>query len=126
MSNIAAYVGALINGFVGAIACCIAIYVPAFLTIWAVVPYWQLYRTNQKVQRIIYGLCCASIGFILASVMMLWISVCYNKVNYVDTFLNTSIAAGAFYLLQYRKFSIPDLMLAGGLKFLMKHLLFGL
>lgn len=123
MFNMAAYVGALINGVVGSVCCCIALYIPSFLTIWAVLPYWQQYRSIAMVQKVIYGLCCASIGFILAAVAMLWVAACMNP-NPLDTLLNTGISSLAFYLLQVKKVQIPYVILGGGLKFLLKQLIF--
>lgn len=125
MFNMAAYVGALINGFLGAVLCCFALNTPAFLTIWAVLPYWQLYRTNQRIQQIIYGLCCASIGFILAAVAILWQSACLNQSDFFDTMINTGIACGAFYFLEWKKTPIPYVIAGGGLKFVIKVLIFG-
>lgn len=124
MFNMAAYVGALINGVLGAICCCIALYTPSFLTIWAILPYWQSYRENATVQKIIYGLCCASIGFILAAVLMLWVAACLNTANHLDTLINTLIAAAAFYFLQFKKVPIPYVIFGGGLKYFFKELLF--
>lgn len=125
MFNMAAYIGTLINGFIGAIFCCFGLYLPSFLTIWAVLPYWNFYRSNLKIQQIIYGLCCASIGFILAAVGMLWIAACLNTQSVLDTLINTAIAAAAYYFLEWRKIPIPYVIFGGGFKFILKSLLFG-
>lgn len=123
MFNMAAYVGVLINGLVGAVSCCVALYTPSFLAIWAVLPYWELYRANQRIQKVIYGLCCASIGFILAAVAMLWQAACWNRSSLTHTLLNTAIAAAAYYFLEWKKVPIPYVIAASGLKFLVKSLL---
>jgi len=44
--------------------------------------------------------------------------------NPLDTLLNTGISSLAFYLLQVKKVQIPYVILGGGLKFLLKQLIF--
>lgn len=124
MFNMAAYIGTLINGFIGAVVCCFGLYLPSFLTIWAVLPYWNFYRSNQRIQQIIYGLCCASIGFILAAVGMLWLAACLDTHSVMDTLINTLIAGAAYYFLEWKKIPIPYVIFGGGFKFLIKSLLF--
>lgn len=99
MFNLAAYIGALINGFIGSIVCCFALYLPSFLTIWAIIPYWQEYRKNEKIQKIIYGLCCASIGFILAAIFQLWYISCRSGYSNMDSYFNSLISILSYYLL---------------------------
>lgn len=66
--NIAVYYGSLIDGLRGAILGWVCIYLPAFLSVYGLLPDWYLYRDRPGVQRLLIGVNCVSAGLALASV----------------------------------------------------------
>lgn len=44
--NFSIYVGALVNGFLGALTGFVFLFMPAFLMIWGILPYWNKYRNS--------------------------------------------------------------------------------
>ena len=67
----AAYLGALLeaepNGVVGAAFALLAIYLPSFLLVAAVLPFWDTLRTREPVQRALHGINAAVVGILLAT-----------------------------------------------------------
>lgn len=120
MFNLTSYIGVLINGFLGSIVCTLSLNLPALLSLMAVMPYWEMYRCNQKIQKVIYGLCCASIGLILAAVAILWKTSCYSAKSGVESIVNTGISLLGLYLLEGRGWGIPQTMLIGAVVFMIK------
>lgn len=67
--NVAVYYGAIIDGVKGAILAWIFVYLPAFLSVYGILPDWHLYRDRPGIQRILIGVSCVSSGLALASVI---------------------------------------------------------
>jgi chromate transporter len=53
--NFSIYVGALVNGFVGAITGFVFLFAPAFLMIWGILPFWTRYRNNKVIKCLLKG-----------------------------------------------------------------------
>lgn len=53
MFNLAIYVGALIDGLQGAIIGWVFLFAPSFLMIWGLMPYWDEYRENDKIAKLL-------------------------------------------------------------------------
>lgn len=104
MFNLTSYLGFIINGVIGSIICTIGINTPAFLSLLAVMPYWHKYRSNQKIQRIIDGLCCGSLGLILAAITFLWRVSLYDHSYYVYV---TNTMLSLFALILVRQYQLP-------------------
>jgi len=66
--NIAVYYGTLIDGARGALLAWVCIYLPAFLSVYGILPDWYLYRDRPGIQRLLIGVSCVSSGLALASV----------------------------------------------------------
>jgi chromate transporter len=66
--NIAVYYGTIIDGLRGAILSWIFVYLPAFLSVYGILPDWYIYRDRPGIQRLLMGVSCVSSGFALASV----------------------------------------------------------
>ena len=69
MFNIAVYVGAYLQGVFGAIVCFVALFLPAFLVIWGILPYWSKYRNNEYVAAIFKGVGATAVGFVFAAIV---------------------------------------------------------
>ena len=90
MFNLSVYIGALIDGIKGGFLCFISLFVPAFLFIWTILPYYQAYRSNIRVSKFIKGVCCASMGLILSAVIILYISASKRE-DFITTFIIAGI-----------------------------------
>jgi chromate transporter len=67
--NVAVYYGTVIDGLRGAILAWIFVYMPAFLSVYGILPDWYLYRDRPGIQRLLMGISCVSSGFALACVI---------------------------------------------------------
>lgn len=54
--NISIYVGALIDGVIGALLGWFTLFLPAFLMIWGILPFWNKYRSNPMVHKALRGI----------------------------------------------------------------------
>lgn len=66
--NIVVYYGTLIDGLRGGLLAWIFVYLPAFLSVYGILPDWYLYRDRPGIQRLLIGVSCVSSGLALASV----------------------------------------------------------
>jgi len=60
------------DGFIGAIISFAALFLPAFLTVWACLPVWERFRSNKAVKHLLRGLSATAVGFIVSAVFLLW------------------------------------------------------
>ncbi len=71
----ASYLGASIHGVTGAILATIAIFLPAFLLVVGVLPFWHQLREIPKVQYALQGVNAAVVGILLAALYdPIWVS----------------------------------------------------
>lgn len=63
----ASYLGALIAGVPGALVAIIAIFLPSFLLVLGVIPYWHSLRSNDHVKAGLIGVNAAVVGILLAA-----------------------------------------------------------
>ncbi len=63
----AAFLGAAANGWGGALLATVAIFLPGFLLVLGVMPYWQRLRQIRSVQSALYGINAAVVGLLLAA-----------------------------------------------------------
>lgn len=73
MFNLCVYVGGVITGDIwGALSAFIGLYLPCFLFVLFILPFWEIYRKQDRIKSIIAGVCSASIGLILAASIILY------------------------------------------------------
>jgi chromate transporter len=69
--SFAAYLGATMtpqpNGWPGAVLCLVAIFLPSFLLVFGVTPFWQLLRLRADVGRALQGVNAAVVGVLFAA-----------------------------------------------------------
>ncbi len=93
----AAYLGAVMgpqpNGWAGAAVCLVAIFLPSFLLVIGVLPFWQALRGKPFAQSALNGVNAAVVGLLLAAL--------YNPVwlSAITAPLDFAVAIGAFLLL---------------------------
>ncbi|KAG2392156.1 hypothetical protein C9374_012408 [Naegleria lovaniensis] len=110
MFNIAAYVGAVISkSIVGAFLCWIALFLPAFLLIWGILPFWSKYREKEIVQKILFGINSVAIGFVYTAIFLLWKGSVHNNNLY-----SAATVVLSFTLLCVYDWSAPIVILTGG------------
>ena len=73
--SVAAFLGAAIDGWSGAVVCLLAIFLPGLLLVIGVVPFWQRLRHRQGIQAALAGVNAAVVGLLAAALYQpLWTS----------------------------------------------------
>ena len=81
------------TGVPGAVIALVAIFLPSFLLVWGVLPFWDVLRGRSDVRRALTGVNAAVVGLLLAALITpVWTSA-------VSGPLDALIAAGAALLL---------------------------
>lgn len=105
----AAYLGTVMNGWTGGLFATAAIFLPAFLLIVGVLPFWDALRTNQKVKGAIMGVNAAVLGILISAFYMpIWTSSITQPADF-------ALAAVLFSLLVYWKLPPWVIVLCGAL-----------
>lgn len=95
----AAYLGAVMiqspNGWVGALFCTFSIFLPSFLIMTAILPWWEEWRHHYRVQTILSGLCAAMWGLLFA------IFIDPVLTSSITSIYDFAIALAAFILLEH-------------------------
>ncbi|RED66361.1 chromate transporter [Cohnella lupini] len=63
----AAYIGAVMNGWLGAAVATVAIFLPAFLLVMGALPFWTSLRRSPKIQGALHGINAAVVGILLSA-----------------------------------------------------------
>jgi len=107
--SFSSYLGMLIAGVKGAFVALIAIFLPAFLLIIGVIPYWNRLRQNTHVKRALIGVNAAVVGILLAALYNpLWT----NAIIDVKSF---ALAAALFAGLNYWKIPPIGIVILGAI-----------
>jgi chromate transporter len=89
----AAYLGAIIGGWKTAIICLVAIFLPSFLLVVGILPFWEGLRRRTMAQAVLRGVNAAVVGLLLAAFYNpVWTSGIFSKADF-------GLAAFAFLLL---------------------------
>lgn len=105
----AAYLGTVMNGWAGGLFATAAIFLPAFLLIVGVLPFWDALRTNQKVKGAIMGVNAAVLGILISAFYTpIWTSSITQPADF-------ALAAILFSLLVYWKLPPWVIVLCGAL-----------
>ena len=67
-TNIGIFIGAMVDGFRGALLALISLNLPCFLSIFGLLPEWKNYRDREGIRRLCEGLTCATTGLTLGMV----------------------------------------------------------
>ncbi|HXW23167.1 MAG TPA: chromate transporter, partial [Xanthobacteraceae bacterium] len=95
--SFAAYLGAAMeprpNGWIGAIICLLAVYLPSFLLVFSALPFWAQLRQRPAAQSALRGVNAAVVGLLLAALYRpVWTSAILRPADF-------AVAAAAFLLL---------------------------
>ncbi|WP_214807177.1 MULTISPECIES: chromate efflux transporter [unclassified Exiguobacterium] len=103
----ATYLGTVISGVSGGLLATLAIFLPGFLLVIGVVPFWDRVRMNKQVGRMLIGVNAAVVGLLLAAL--------YDPIftSSVETGLDFFVAFGLFCLLRFYNQSPLRIVLLG-------------
>ncbi|WP_214810551.1 chromate efflux transporter [Exiguobacterium sp. s127] len=103
----ATYLGTVISGVSGGLLATLAIFLPGFLLVIGVVPFWDRVRMNKQVGRMLIGVNAAVVGLLLAAL--------YDPIftSSVETSLDFFVAFGLFCLLRFYNQSPLRIVLLG-------------
>ncbi len=86
--SVAAFVGAAVDGWSGAVVCLLAIFLPGLLLVFAVVPFWQVLSQRQGVQASLAGVNAAVVGLLAAALYQpLWTSAVHGPLELLAVLL---------------------------------------
>jgi chromate transporter len=89
----AAYLGAVIGGWKTAVICLVAIFLPSFLLVVGILPFWEALRREETAQAVLRGVNAAVVGLLLAAFYNpVWTSGIFTRADF-------GLAAVAFLLL---------------------------
>ncbi len=89
----AAYLGAVIGGWKTAVICLVAIFLPSFLLVVGILPFWEGLRRKETAQAVLRGVNAAVVGLLLAAFYNpVWTSGIFTRADF-------GVAAVAFLLL---------------------------
>lgn len=90
----AAYLGAVMNGWQGGLIATIAIFLPAFLLILGVLPFWDDIRNNPKMKGAIVGVNAAVVGILSAALYHpIWTSSIVTITDFIVAIILFSMLA---------------------------------
>ena len=95
----AAYIGAVINGWIGGLLATVAIFLPAFLLVFGTLPFWDGLRRNSKVKGALMGVNAAVVGILISAFYTpIWSSSILTPIDF-------AFAATLFSMLAFWKLS---------------------
>lgn len=93
----ASFIGADIAGWIGGLVATIAIFLPAFLLILGVLPFWHALRSNQRMKGAFVAVNAAVVGILIAAFYQpIWTSAILGPIDF-------ALAALLFFMLMYMK-----------------------
>lgn len=93
----AAYLGTVMNGWIGGLVATAAIFLPAFLLILGALSFWDMFRNNEKVKGAVMGVNAAVIGILISALYTpIWTSSILKPADF-------ALAAILFVMLVYFK-----------------------
>lgn len=113
----AAYIGAVMNGWLGGIIATIAIFLPAFLLILGALPFWDQLRNNPNIKGAVMGVNAAVVGILISALYHpIWTSSILTPIDF-------ALGAILFSMLTYWKIPPWVVVLTGAVGGIVIHLL---
>ena len=71
------------NGWIGGLICLVAIYLPSFLLLMGILPFWDALRTRTGLQAALRGVNAAVVGLLLAALYTpVWTSAIFGPADF--------------------------------------------
>lgn len=103
----AAYIGAVMNGWLGGLLATVAIFLPAFLLVFGTLPFWDSLRRNSKVKGALMGVNAAVVGILISAFYTpIWTSTIFTPTDF-------AFAAILFSMLAFWKLSPMVVVVTG-------------
>lgn len=113
----AAYIGAVMNGWLGGLIATIAIFLPAFLLILGALPFWDQLRNNPNIKGAVMGVNAAVVGILISALYHpIWTSSILKPIDF-------ALGAILFSMLTYWKLPPWVVVLTGAFGGIVIHLL---
>lgn len=113
----AAYIGAVMNGWLGGLIATIAIFLPAFLLILGTLPFWDQLRNNPNIKGAVMGVNAAVVGILISALYHpIWTSSILKPIDF-------ALGAILFSMLTYWKLPPWVVVLTGAFGGIVIHLL---
>lgn len=113
----AAYIGAVMNGWLGGLIATIAIFLPAFLLILGALPFWDQLRNNPNIKGAVMGVNAAVVGILISALYHpIWTSSILKPIDF-------ALGAILFSMLTYWKLPPWIVVLTGAVGGMFIHLL---
>ncbi|WP_197466182.1 chromate transporter, partial [Oleiphilus sp. HI0080] len=97
-----------VNGYPGALLATVAIFLPSFLLLFGVLPFWQSLQHHQRIKAALWGVNAAVLGLLLATIFDPILT------QTISGFSDVLFAATAFALLYFGRVSVVLVVLCGG------------
>lgn len=105
----ASFIGADIAGWAGGFIATVAIFLPAFLLILGVLPFWYTLRKNNKIKGAFLAVNAAVVGILISAFYQpIWTSAILSPIDF-------ALASLLFFMLVYMKFPPWVIVLVGAL-----------
>ncbi|MGP7818792.1 chromate transporter [Niallia sp. 01092] len=79
----AAYLGAVMNGWLGGLVATVAIFLPAFLLVFGTLPFWDALRRNPAMKGALMGVNAAVVGILIAAFYQpIWTSSILSPIDF--------------------------------------------
>lgn len=103
----ASYIGTNIEGIVGGVVATIAIFLPAFLLLFGILPFWEDIKSNKYIDGFLTGISAGVVGILIAAFYSpIWISTIKGELDFV-------LASVMFVLLMHFKWPSWSIVLIG-------------
>ncbi|MFC5713647.1 chromate efflux transporter [Thalassorhabdus alkalitolerans] len=114
----ASYLGAISDGWMGAMVATAGIFLPAFLLILGTLPFWNVLRQNRRIQGALYGVNAAVVGILAAAL--------YHPIftTAIQSSVDFALAIGLFGLLVFWKLPAWMIVIIGAAGGTMIQLMF--
>ncbi|WP_100398139.1 chromate efflux transporter [Bacillus sp. FJAT-44742] len=114
----ASYLGAISDGWMGAMVATAGIFLPAFLLILGTLPFWNVLRQNRRIQGALYGVNAAVVGILAAAL--------YHPIftTSIQSSVDFALAIGLFGLLVFWKLPAWMIVIIGAAGGTMIQLMF--
>ena len=121
MFNMAAFVGASINGILSGVISALSLFAPGILLVFTMIPFMQLIKSNPVVNSAVKGISVCAIGFIYTSAYILWLENCYSQ----NLLIGSANIIVSFFLVEKLRVNVVFVLLLSGTVYLLFKIYFG-